>query len=260
MDLLTKLGLTKELDSLANLVIGGTLPLMERIEKVRRIDEIVKQLTAAPTPTEPAKKETLLDVVLKKHGLAVRLKPKYDFEYLLRQYFVDEEDQKLKSEMLHILNIKTVQFGGEYLREKLAQIFNEGVFIQVKNGGLFLEYLKKQDNPVWSFISWLYDNDHFITGPKAISNQVDAGDMFGAGEDDNTTADEDFEAEAKSDLVDPPVDEAGVFYQAVIDGAEVDIDLIQKAIEYAQKDENHYLLPDASQAIKDAVLNKALSV
>lgn len=41
---------------------------MERIEKVRRIDEIVKQLTAAPTPTEPAKKETLLDVVLKKHG------------------------------------------------------------------------------------------------------------------------------------------------------------------------------------------------
>lgn len=257
MDLLTKLGLTKELDSLANLVIGGTLPLMERIEKVRRIDQIVTQLTAAPAA---AKKETLLEVVLKKHGLAVRLKPKYDFEYLLRQYFVDEEDQKLKSEMLHILNIKTVQFGGEYLREKLAQIFNEGVFIQVKNGGLFLEYLKKPDNPVWSFISWLYDNDHLITGPKAIANQVDAGDMFGAGEEDTTTADEDFEAEAKSDLVDPPVDEAGVFYQAVIDGAEVDIDLIQKAIEYAQKDENHYLLPDASQAIKDAVLNKALSV
>lgn len=257
MDLLTKLGLTKELDSLANLVIGGTLPLMERINKVRRIDEIVKQLTAEP---EPTKKETLLDVVLKKHGLAVRLKPKYDFEYLLRQYFVDEEDRKVTTEILRTLNIKTVQFGGEYLREKLAQVFNEGVFIQAKNGGLFLDYLKKPDSPVWQFISWLYDNDHLITGPKAISNQVDAGDMFGAGDDDDTsTADEDFEAEAKSDLVDPPVDEAGVFYQAVIDGAEVDIDLIQKAIEYAQKDESHYLLPEASQTIKDAVLNKALS-
>lgn len=257
MDLLTKLGLTKELDSLANLVIGGTLPLMERINKVRRIDEIVKQLTAAPAA---AKKETLLEVVLKKHGLAVRLKPKYDFEYLLRQYFVDEEDRKVTTEILRTLNIKTVQFGGEYLREKLAQVFNEGVFIQAKNGGLFLDYLKKPDSPVWQFISWLYDNDHLITGPKAISNQVDAGDMFGAGDDDDTsTADEDFEAEAKSDLVDPPVDEAGVFYQSVIDGAEVDIDLIQKAIEYAQKDENHYLLPEASQTIKDAVLNKALS-
>jgi hypothetical protein len=257
MDLLTKLGLTKELDSLANLVIGGTLPLMERIEKVRRIDEIVKLLTAEPAPV---KKESLLEVVLKKHGLAVRLKPKYDFEYLLRQYFVDEDNSKLKSEMLHVLNIKTTQFGGAYLREKLAQVFNEGVFIEQHNGGLFLDYVKKSDSPVWSFISWLYDHDHFITGPKAIAHQVDAGDMFGAGEEDNTTADEDFEAEAKSDLVDPPVDEAGVFYQSIIDGAEVDIDLIQKAIEYAQKDANHYLLPDASQAIKDAVLNKALLV
>lgn len=257
MDLLTKLGLTKELDSLANLVIGGTLPLMERINKVRRIDEIVKQLTAEP---EPAKKETLLDVVLKKHGLAVRIKPKYDFEYLLRQYFMDEDNKELKTAMLHVLNLKTAQFGGEFFREKLAQVFNEGVFIQAKNGGLFLDYLKKPDSPVWSFISWLYDNDHLITGPKAISNQVDANDMFGPGDDDTSTADEDFEAEAKSDLVDPPVDEAGVFYQSVIDGAEVDIDLIQKAIEYAQKDENHYLLPEASQVIKDAVLNKALLV
>lgn len=258
MDLLTKLGLTKELDTLANLVLTSTLPIMARIEKVRRIDEIVKQLTDTAAP---AKKDTLLDVVLKKHGLAVRLKPKYEFEQSVRQYTQAIQDEiEDKKDFIHTLNLKPEMLAGEFLREKLARVLSEGVFIEKHNGGLYLDYVRKADSPIWGFMSWLYDHDHFITGPKAIAHQIDAGDMFGAGDDDQSTADEDFEAEAKSDLVDPPVDEAGVFYQSVIDGAEVDVDLIQKAIEYAQQDQEHYLLADASQAIKNAVLNKALLV
>lgn len=152
------------------------------------------------------------------------------------------------TEMLHF-EYKNVQFGGSIYAKNWLKFLMKGYLSRLKTA-VYSWNIWKNKTIQWSFISWLYDNDHFITGPKAISNQVDAGDMFGAGEDDNTTADEDFEAEAKSDLVDPPVDEAGVSHQAVIDGAEVDIDLIQKAIEYAQKDENHYLLPTQARQLK----------
>lgn len=257
MNLLTKLSLTKELDSLANLVLSGSLPIMQRIEKVRRIDEIIKLLTDENIETGA---ESLLAVVLKKHGLAIRLKPKYDFERLVREYVQSLKGNKTAINALsHALNHKAEEFAGDYFRVGLASILSAGVFIQAKNGGLYLDELKKPDSPIWAMISWLYEQDRFITGPKALEGQISKNDMFGA-EDDSTTADEDFEAESKSDLVDPPVDEAGAFYQSVIDGADVDVDLIQKAITYAEQDQEHYLLPEASQVIKNTILNKVLSV
>lgn len=72
-------------------------------------------------------------------------------------------------------------------------------------------------------------------------------------------ANADFEAEAneQSSTDGSPIDEAGVFYQSVIDGAEVDAALIQTAIEYAQKNEAHYLLPKASETIKESILKMA---
>lgn len=72
-------------------------------------------------------------------------------------------------------------------------------------------------------------------------------------------ANADFEAEAieQSAEGENPIDEAGVFYQSVIDGAEVDASLIETAIDFAKKDESHYLLPQASEAIKKSVLKMA---
>lgn len=72
-------------------------------------------------------------------------------------------------------------------------------------------------------------------------------------------ANAEFEAEAieQGQAEDKPVDEAGVFYQSVIDGAEVDADTIQTAIDFARQDENHYLLPEAAETIKNAVLKQA---
>lgn len=55
-------------------------------------------------------------------------------------------------------------------------------------------------------------------------------------------------------LVDKPLDEAGVFYQSIIEGAPVDLELIQKAIKFASQDATHYLLPEATEIIKNAVL------
>lgn len=74
-----------------------------------------------------------------------------------------------------------------------------------------------------------------------------------------TEANADFEAEAMEQGAegDNPIDEAGVFYQSVIDGAEVDASLIETAIGFAQNDESHYLLPQASEAIKNSVLKMA---
>lgn len=71
-------------------------------------------------------------------------------------------------------------------------------------------------------------------------------------------ANAEFEAEAIEQRTgDKPIDEAGVFYQSVIDGAEVDARLIQTALDYAKKDESHYLLPEAAESIKKSVLKMA---
>lgn len=72
-------------------------------------------------------------------------------------------------------------------------------------------------------------------------------------------ANAEFEAEAEEhgQAGNGPIDEAGVFYQSIIDGAEVDALLIQNAMDFAVKDETHYLLPEAAETIKNSVLKMA---
>ncbi len=63
MDLLTKLNLTSELDQIANQIAAGDLGLMDRIEKVRRIDEIIALLTGGQEQTST--QDTLAKLVKK---------------------------------------------------------------------------------------------------------------------------------------------------------------------------------------------------
>lgn len=70
-----------------------------------------------------------------------------------------------------------------------------------------------------------------------------------------TTADEDFEKE-EIVLENPPKDEAALLYQMVIDGAEITPDLLQKALEYAEKDPEHVLLSKATEVIKNTFLKQ----
>ncbi|TPT82704.1 hypothetical protein [Acinetobacter baumannii] len=48
---------------------------------------------------------------------------------------------------------------------------------------------------------------------------------------------------------------AGAFYQSVIEGAEINIELIQKAIDFASEDATHYLLSEATEVIKKSILD-----
>lgn len=270
MNLIQKLKLTKELDQIANEVASGTLPMMARIQKVRRIDEIIATLTAtaaAPAAPEPGQENTTLqELVNKRQVLAIRLREPYEFERCVRDYVsAGIEDNKERTAFLHAMNATNlIDSNATYLRDQLAIDLEGGVYVRKNKhagGGMFIGKYLKADNPFWGMLEWLYDNKRLITGDKALRPGIsENGDMFsldGDPTDDQaskTTADEDFEAEAKSDLVDGPADEAGAFYQSVIDGAEVDENLIQKAIEYATADEKHWLLPEAAEVIKNAVL------
>lgn len=269
MNLIQKLKLTKELDQIANEVATGALPMMARIQKVRRIDEIIAALTETTAPAEPEpapEKQTLQDLVNQRQVLAVRLRDPYEFEPCVRDYVSSGiEDNKERTAFLHAMNATNlIDSNATYLRDQLAIDLEYGVYVRKNKhagGGMFIGKYLKADNPFWGMLEWLFEHKRLLTGDKALSDGIsDNGEMFDLSGDptdsatSQTTADEDFEAEAKPDLVDGPADAAGAFYQSVIDGAEVDENLIQQAIEYASADETHWLLPEAAEVIKNAVL------
>ena len=257
MNLMQKLKLTAELDQIANDIAPGTLGLLEYIKKVARIDEIIAELTAVPA----AGNTTLLELVQKQTELAVRLRPQYDFERCVKDYAHHIDDQAKTNELL--LELRRTQLkdsDASFLRDQLEIDLQGGVYIHKHPDGMRIGKYLLPGSPVWPFIEWLYEQKRFVVGPKAM-DEPSHEDMHAANDlplpdavDQAAAADAEFEDEAQPDLVDPPADEAGAFYQAVIDGAEVDAALIQKAIEYAEQDESHYLLPEASQVIANTVI------
>ena len=252
MDLITKLKLTQELDNLANLVLGGTLPLMERIEKVRRIDEIIKDLTGGDIAGK-----TLSEIVQEKGRLGVRLKPHVDLEKQLHNFVAEHKGQTdLITPILLALNANLHDEKSQpFVRARLFTDLAEGLYIQKKDGGMAIDDYIKPKNAIWPFIEWAYIQDLFITGDKAVKHH-NPNDLFSsvAIDDDTTTADEDFETEAQDNREDPPIDAAGAFYQSIIDGAEVDQALIAQALGYAEEDPEHYLLPAAAKVVQEKVI------
>lgn len=259
MDLLTKLNLTSELDQIANQIATGDLGLMDRIEKVRRIDEIIALLTGGQEQTSTH--DTLAELVKKKQVLGVRLRPQYEFERCVRDYVsAGLDDTAERNALLHALNTQNPHGSdATYLRDQLAIDLEHGVYIQKNKHGqdMYIGPYLKSDNPFWGMLEWLYENNRLVIGDKALDKPSE-NDLFGipgTEDEDTKTPDQDFEEEANQELVNGPADEAGAFYQSVIDGAEVNMELIQKAIEYASKDATHYLLPDAAEVIKNSILD-----
>ncbi|MCQ1073942.1 hypothetical protein NNO96_17425 [Acinetobacter baumannii] len=258
MDLLTKLNLTSELDQIANQIAAGDLGLMDRIQKVHRIDEIIALLTGGQE--QPPSKGTLAELVMKKQVLGVRLRPQYEFERCVRDYVsAGLEDTAERNAFLHALNTQNPRGSdATYLRDQLAIDLEHGVYIQKNKHGqdIYIGPYLKSDNPFWGMLEWLYENNRLVLGDKALDNPSE-DDLFGitGTDDDKQTPDQDFEEEAKAELVNGPADEAGAFYQSIIDGAQIDIELIQKAIEYASEDDTHYLLPKAAEVIKNSILD-----
>lgn len=259
MDLLTKLNLTSELDQIANQIAAGDLGLMDRIQKVRRIDEIIALLTGSQE--QPPSKNTLAELVMKKQVLGVRLRTQYEFERCVRDYVsAGLEDTAERNAFLHALNTQNPRGSdATYLRDQLAIDLEHGVYIQKNKHGqdMYIGPYLKSDNPFWAMLEWLYENNRLVLGDNALDNPSEA-DLFGitgTEDDDKQTPDQDFEDEAKTELVDGPADEAGAFYQSIIGGAQIDIELIQKAIEYASEDDTHYLLPKAAEVIKNSILD-----
>ncbi|WP_336040713.1 hypothetical protein [Acinetobacter calcoaceticus] len=259
MDLLTKLNLTSELDQIANQIAAGDLGLMDRIQKVRRIDEIIALLTGGQEQTNT--KGTLAELVQKKQVLGVRLRPQYEFERCVRDYVsAGLEETSERNAFLHALNTQNPRGSdATFLRDQLAIDLEHGVYIQKNKHGqdMYIGPYLKPDNPFWGMLEWLYENNRLVIGDKALDkpSEDDLFGITGTEDDDKQTPDEDFEEEANQDLVNGPADDAGAFYQSVIDGAEVNVELIQKAIDFASKDDTHYLLPDAAEVIKNSILD-----
>lgn len=206
--------------------------------------------------------DTLFDVVNKHKSIAVRLRPQFNFDRCVKDYGHSINDQAKTNALLQELRRTTLKDSdASFLRDQLEIDLQGGVYIQKHPQGMHIaKYLTPVDVACWEFIEWVYAQKRLIVGPKALDEATD-GDNYPANdqplpdaEQQAIEANQDFEDEAQTDLVDPPADEAGAFYQAVIDGAEVDEALIQKAIEYAKADESHYLLPEASEVIKNKVI------
>lgn len=259
MNLMQKLKLTAELDQIANDVATGTLGILAYIQKVKRIDEIIAELTAQPAVD--GANTSLLELVQKHTEIAVRLRPQFDFERSVKDYAVSIKDQTKTNELLH--ELRRTQLKGSdasFLRDQLEMDLNYGVYINKHPDGMRIGKYLLPGSPVWAFIEWAYAERRLIVGPKALDIASDE-DMYPANDqplpdaqEQNAQANAEFEDEAQPDLVDSPADEAGAFYQSVIEGAEVDAALIQRAIEYAEQDESHYLLPEASKVIANTVI------
>lgn len=255
MNLMQKLKLTAELDQIVNDVNAGNLGLLARIAKVKRIDEIIAELTAKVAY------KTLLDVVQKNTRVAIRLRPQFTFDRCVKDYAHRIKDQPKTNALLAELRRTNLKDStATYLGDQIEIDLEHGVYVHKHPEGMRISKYLLPGSPLWQFIEWAFEDNRLIVGPKAF-DLPSREDMYAANDQPlpdavelAATADSEFEDEAKPDLVDSPADEAGAFYQAVIDGAEVDATLIQKAIEYAEQDESHYLLPEASQVIADAVI------
>jgi hypothetical protein len=258
MNILEKIKLTAELDSIANDIQSGSLGMMARIEKVRRIDQIIALLT------EKVAEKADLNSLVQKHGsMAIRLRPQHDFEKSLSDYAVRINDiDEFRALQAELRSTKLKGSNASFLRDQLGIDLNNGVILNKFKGGMKIaEYITPANFPhSWNFINWLFENKRLVIGPNAL-DAPQQSDMYPAQDeplkDPETLANEanaDFEQEAQEEAAEPLADEAGAFYQSVIDGADVDANLIEKALEYAEKDETHYLLPEAAEVIKQKII------
>ncbi|WP_262462936.1 hypothetical protein [Acinetobacter pittii] len=193
----------------------------------------------------------LTELVIKKQVLEVCLSPKFEFERCILDY-VSSGIESASERIVFLTAMNTqIPHGSDaiLLRDQLAIDLEDGIYIQKNKHGqdMYISPYIESDNPFWGMLEWLYENNRLVVSDIALEKTYE--------DDDKQTPDQDFEEEAKEELVNYPADEAGAFYQSVIEGAEINIELIQKAIDFASEDATHYLLSEATEVIKKSILD-----